>query len=124
MNESTEVIRNSASEPLRVWLEPWVEEILIPPGSEFRFVGVGEQPGQLLVEELDDRRIVYSWPTSRLTIYHGEEIVWRDFGTPVPLVPDGMSMSEFSDLMFRTQEAPNESRSSPWWQFWRSRKPS
>lgn len=122
MNESIDVIRNSASDPLRVWLEPWVEEILIPPGAEFRFVG--EQPGQLLVEESDGRRIVYSWPTSRLTVYHGEEIVWRDFGIAVPPIPDGMAMSEFSDLMSRSREALNESKSGPWWKFWRSRKPS
>lgn len=120
MIESIKVIRNSASEPLGVWLEPWVEEVLIPPDSEFRFVGVGEQPGELQVEELKDRRIVYSWPTSRLTIYHGEEIVWKGFGSPVPPIPDGMSMSEFVGLMSGLRKVPKQPKPMPWWKFWRS----
>jgi len=103
-----------------VWLEPWVEEILIPPGAEFRFVGVGEQPGELQIEESDGRRIVYSWPTSCLTVYQGKEIVWKDFGSLVPPIPEGMSMPNFVRLMPRSREVPNDPEPAPWWKFRRS----
>ncbi len=119
MHESTKTISNTGAEPLRVWLEPWAEEVAIPPGGTFRFHGVGEEPGEIEVEQRDQGFfILYSWPSSRLTIYHEDKVVWEDFGVAVPPVPEGMTMSSFAKMLFHSQESPQQSKPKPWWMFW------
>ena len=115
--ESTKEILNTEPDPLRVWLEPWVEEVVIPPGVAFRFVGLGEQPGELQIERQDKRLVLCSWASSRLTVYHGNEVVWNDVGMPVPPVPDGMSTASFVKQIFHARNPPKR---APCWQFWKS----
>lgn len=118
MHESTKTISNTGAEPLRVWLEPWAEEVPIPPGETFRFLGVGEQPGELELEQQNQDMILYSWSSSRLTVYRNDEVVWEDFGLPVPAVPEGMAMSSFVKSVFHPQESPEQSKPKSWWRFW------
>jgi len=107
VHETIRLLTNSADVPLFVWIEPWAEEIQIPTGHTYKFVGSGTEKGELEVENRDHVAIVYGWPTSTLTVFDGDTTIWET-DNPVPPVPSGVSVKSFVKQLFhspRNEEA-------------------
>ena len=92
-------IVNDADAALPVWIEPWAEEVQVPPHETFTFVAVGSQPGELKVEQSDSRAVVYGWPSSTLSVFHENQLVWQ-VDLAVPDIPEGMSTQSFVRALF------------------------
>ena len=71
---------------MRMWLEPWGDEISLATGKTVELEATGPAGGCLMVEQTSECIIVYGWPGSILKIFDGEVLV-RDLSIPAPGTP-------------------------------------
>ena len=107
-HEHRREITNDNDGPLPIWIEPWAEEVQIPPRETFTFVARGDQPGELEFEETNSGIVLYGWPSSTLSVFHENKLVWQ-IDLAVPDIPAGMSMRSFVDAMFVDKKAKPDS---------------
>jgi hypothetical protein len=62
MQETVVHIFNSKEEPVDVWFEPWASALLLKPNAQFRLVARSEREGELQIDYLPGRIMVYGWP--------------------------------------------------------------
>jgi hypothetical protein len=98
MYEIVETIRNDDAADCSVVIEPWGMPLLLPPGRAFKLVARAPGDGELEIVRKDGAVVVYAWPGSTVDVFDGVQLVER-FPTPVPMVPSGMSVKGFLDLM-------------------------
>ena len=100
--ESSIHIRNSSEGTLTFHLEPWGEQIEMPPGARFVITAEAEQHGSFEVEHGENEIVVWAWPSAVVKVFcEGEEIgVAAGVERPaVPPVPEGQSVSSFLHSM-------------------------
>jgi hypothetical protein len=68
-------IRNSRSEDLSIYIEPWGDELLIAADAICEIASDGPSDGFLEVESAEDRLTVYGWPGSTLSVYQDGQLV-------------------------------------------------
>ena len=119
MTEAVETVDNNGSAPLQVWVEPWAEGLIIPPGGQLTFSGASELPGGLEVERSAQGVVVYAWAGSTMVVRNGDTII-RTYDIPVPGIPAAMSMKGFVRMMFgeATSSTTALAPPKPWWRFW------
>jgi hypothetical protein len=100
-------IRNNTANPLRVWLEPWCEEVLVPVGSSIELRAEGIDVGKLEIEENKDATVVFGWPTSRLKIFLEGQQIWESYAD-VPPVPKGSIKTFVKDLFWKHTGPPTQ----------------
>jgi hypothetical protein len=83
----TLVNRFPASVQLHV--EPWGEQVLLPPDQPYEVIATGPAPSCLRVELEPTRVVVSGWPGSTLTVVKdGQAII--ECSIPVPAIPKGV----------------------------------
>lgn len=112
MYKVTHHITNETNQPLDVWVEPWDDGFSLSPHAQVRLVSQSAIEGDLQIEYLPNRVMIYGWPDCTLQVYSflTSELI-RDFSTPFPSIPSGLSMKEFITLLFGHPSPPNESKS-------------
>jgi len=79
-------IRNPLAERVTLCIEPWANELFIPPGDTYLVTFEGPE-GQFPAVEWGERRItVYGWSGSVASIFRGEEKL-LSCEVPVPSMP-------------------------------------
>src|SRR5260221_8971941 len=79
-------VQNSSRSSRKLWIEPWGDEISMPPGVTFSIVAKGPVGDCLEVAIGDSELVVYGWPQSTLAIFQAGELV-REYQTPAPSTP-------------------------------------
>jgi hypothetical protein len=79
-------IQNSQDRALRLYLEPWGEELSIPPTVTYKVEARGPEGDFLQIEVVEGGVAVYGWPGSIVSIFHNEKVV-AECGVPVPGTP-------------------------------------
>jgi hypothetical protein len=62
-------IENSRNKEMSFYLEPWGEEIPMPPGCTFQIIAEAIQQGEMEVQYEEDRITVRGWSSSILKVY-------------------------------------------------------
>jgi hypothetical protein len=79
-------ITNSYKDDLKLFIEPWGEELLIPPNLTYAIIAEGPF-GDCLELEFGDRTIiVYGWPGSAVSVFDGSKRLC-DCRVPAPSTP-------------------------------------
>ena len=100
MNFSAEIeIENSCAYSRKLILEPWGEELKIPPGEKFLCRAIADQKGDFEIEEKNDEIIVYVWSGATVKVFCQGIEIGGDRPT-VPEVPEGFNTSIFLEFMF------------------------
>ena len=68
---------NAMSTPKRIWVEPWAEELTLPPGIGWRFVCDAVSLDPIPVEFHEDSIVVYGLPKSIVRIFQDDRLVWE-----------------------------------------------
>lgn len=111
MYKVTHYITNETDQPLDVWMEPWGDGFTLSPHAHVRLVGQSEMEGDLHIEYLPNRVMIYGWPGCTLQVNsHPTDELIRDFSIPFPSIPSGLSMKEFITLLFGDPPPPAESK--------------
>jgi len=123
MSEASETITNSGQEPLAVWIEPWADRLVVPPGEAIVIAGSSQLDGRFEVDRTGAGIVVYGWAGCTAVVRSGDTVI-RTFDIPVPGIPSGMSMKDFVGVMFgepaggvATREAASRPK-KPWWRPW------
>ncbi len=96
--ESSIHVTNSSGSTAIFHLEPWGEQIEMPPGAEFVIAAEAKQRGSFEVEHGGSEITVWAWPSAVVRVFcEGEEIgaVSEISRSAVPAVPEGRSVSSF-----------------------------
>ena len=99
MGEETTTVANDGLDPVELWIEPWAESIVVPPGKQLRISGRSDQDGAFEVKWTASGVVVYGWPGSTITVYDGN-VVMRVCDIPVPEIPSGTSVKGFVSAVF------------------------
>lgn len=89
-------LRNDLGREIAFVLEPWGETFPMAPGEVFEVVPEGD----LDIDWAEARITVYASPGSAARLFCRD----RELGGPrlrVPSIPQGMTMREFVEMMFR-----------------------
>jgi hypothetical protein len=79
-------VRNDHPFAVQFSLEPWAEEVTMPPNGIFEIIAKGPH-GDFLEVMLGDHRItVYGWSGSVASVFNGREMV-LDCQIPAPRTP-------------------------------------
>lgn len=70
-------LSNRTDEPLRLWVEPWAEELVIPPGITWRVVCDAPRPEPIPVEVHREFIVVHGVTQSLVRIYLGQQLLWE-----------------------------------------------
>jgi hypothetical protein len=97
MHTDSQTIRNDRDVPLAVWLEPWAEELQIPPGKSAVFTAHSEIEGALEVEG-HAPLTVFGWSGSELVVEIDGEVVWRSYAPAFALAP-GRSLKDYLGIV-------------------------
>ena len=77
-------------------------------GATFRIVAEGSAAGVPEIEMYDDTLVVWGWPGSVFSVFHdGLELGGHGPRTPVPEVPEGMTVSQFLKGILGREGRPN-----------------
>jgi hypothetical protein len=79
-------VSNFHSEPVTLCLEPWADEIIIPPKVNYVIKAEGPAGGYLEVAYGASRITVYGWSGSILFVFSNEELL-LGCRIPAPLTP-------------------------------------
>ena len=109
MFEDTQVIRNTGTAPIKVYLEPWASEYVLSAGESLRFVGQSEQEGKFEIADHGEIVGVYCWPGSSIQVFNGDELLddWPVLFDTGP--PSEMSMRSFIESAFGGPGGPYRS---------------
>ena len=79
-------LRNSHRGILRLFVEPWGEELLMPPNVTYQIVAEGPQ-GDSLELDIGERSVtVYGWPGAIASVFDGGKLLC-ECSVPAPLTP-------------------------------------
>lgn len=70
-----------------IWMEPWGEELAVPPGVTWRLVSIDVPPAMIAIEFHPEGTAVYGIRGAMMRLYAGEEVVWESlepFDPPDP----------------------------------------
>jgi hypothetical protein len=79
-------IRNLFAEPVTLCLEPWGDELSVPPKASYVIVAEGPGGAHLQVEYGEGRISVYGWSGSTLSVFENDKLL-RELKIPVPRTP-------------------------------------
>jgi hypothetical protein len=79
-------VQNSSSNSKKLWVEPWGDTVLIPPGVTLEIVAKGPTGDCLEVESGDADIAIYGWTGSTLAIFQSGERI-REYLIPPPPTP-------------------------------------
>ena len=110
-----------ADRALQLWFEPWAEGLTLPAGSAVELHANSRVAGQLQVEEVGERTVVFGWGGSTLRVMMDGRIAL----TFDQQAPDFFDREAFN-LLFAPRparsaprpEQPAAGKARPWWQFW------
>ena len=87
-------LANGGHRPVTVYLEPWGEQIILPPDGRFEVKAVGPEGEFLELVWGDDEVTIYGWSWSTISILSEGKEVAGFSGIPAPPLP-GCSEAEF-----------------------------
>lgn len=79
-------VSNFYSEPIILSLEPWANELSIPPKVTFEIVAEGPEGDNFEVAYEELRITAYGWSGSVLSVFHEGQLL-LGCNIPVPLTP-------------------------------------
>jgi predicted SnoaL-like aldol condensation-catalyzing enzyme len=79
-------VSNSYSKPVTLCLEPWADELLIPPKVSFEIVAEGPEGDYLQVVHEESRTTVYGWSGSVLSVFRDGQLL-LECDVPAPRTP-------------------------------------
>ena len=79
-------IRNEHQDAIKLVIEPWAEEIAMPPGSVYEVVFQGPKADCIEISSDDARLVVWGWSGSIFAVFEDGELL-RGSTIPVPPVP-------------------------------------
>jgi hypothetical protein len=79
-------VRNNHPYAVQFSLEPWADEVSMPPNGIFEIIATGPQGDCLEVMLGNDRITVYGWSGSVASVFNGREKVF-DCQIPAPRLP-------------------------------------
>lgn len=101
MFEDRRTIANSADKSLTVWIEPWGQDLQVPPGQSLDLVARSPSEGRLEVVNGVEEVAVYAWPDATIQAFcQGELIYDMNITFPSAALPAGMSARSFVEFMF------------------------
>lgn len=110
MFEDRRTITNSAKESLTVWIEPWGQDLQVPPGQNLEVVAQSLSEGRLEIADVDEGIAVYAWPGATIQAFcQGERIYDANTTFPAEALPAGMSTRGFIEFMFGGPGGPVQS---------------
>jgi len=80
------VIRNLRAQTVKMYLEPWGDELPLVPGVTYQIQARGPATHSLELDLIEEGIVVHSWTGSLLTVFSGSRIV-RDCRPRVPSLP-------------------------------------
>ncbi len=103
-------LRNTQQVPLRVWFEPWCEEIWIEPNCAVELNATGEDEGQLEVEYDGGVAVVFGWPSSSLQAVQDGQTIWESYFPHPPIPKEATSKSFIKGLFWAPPEQEKKSQ--------------
>jgi hypothetical protein len=79
-------LRNDHTSAIILCVEPWANELLIPPGRYYVVVAEGPMGWTLGVSSSDGRITVFGWPGSVLSVFAGRTEI-LSCSQPMPDIP-------------------------------------
>jgi hypothetical protein len=79
-------VSNFYSEPVTLCLEPWADELSIPPKVSFEIVAEGPEGDYLEVAYEELRITAYGWSGSILSVFH-DGMLLLECNIPAPRTP-------------------------------------
>ena len=82
MNDGSRVVLelyNNTDQPRRIWMEPWGEELFLPPNVTWHLVCDGPEPKPISIEFHEDSIAIHGLPKSMVRIYCDNELIWECF---------------------------------------------
>lgn len=76
-------LSNRTAHPLRVWIEPWAEELFLDPDQTWLVVCDSPRPEPIPVEVHDDSIMIYGVSQSTISVFCGKDLVWECY-PPLP----------------------------------------
>jgi hypothetical protein len=95
-------VTNVSGKEIIFHLEPWGEQIRMPPGETFTVSGDAEEEGSFEVEYGEGEIIVWAWPSAIAKVFcNGKELggLAGKERPSVPAMPAGKSVSSFLRFM-------------------------
>jgi hypothetical protein len=121
MHEHVVRLRAPADRQLFLWFEPWAEGLAFPANMEIALHGISPLPGELELDETEERTAVYGWSGSTLRVIVDGEVV-SAFDQAVPDVLSRLSTKETTTMLFGAPPVPDAVErapaKAPWWRFW------
>lgn len=119
MYEHAVTLQAPVDRELRLWIEPWCDELAFAPGTVIELHGQSPLEGELVVEATGEYTVVFGWPGSVLWIEEGGALL-RSYTLPVP---DCLT-KDLLQAVFGTTPAvsptmpPATPPRLPWWRRW------
>jgi hypothetical protein len=123
MFTDTQIVTNSGSEPLTIWLEPVAQDYQLSPGKSLTFVGTSAQQGRYEVVDYGNKIGIYDWPGAATDVFDGDTLIdtvpsFRDDNPP-----SGISIRQFVENVFGGPGGVGEHlterrQKRSWWKFW------
>ena len=74
---------NPADHPLRVWIEPWAEEVAITAGERWHIICDSPECCPITID-IDDGCVVFYGPSkSTVRVFRGKDLAWECYA-PAP----------------------------------------
>ncbi len=72
---------NERDDPLKLWIEPWCEELELPQGASWRMTGIGVDTRTCMVtiEFHDEVVVIHGVPEALMRLYADEKLIWECF---------------------------------------------
>jgi len=70
-------IGNQKETPLKLWIEPWVEEFELPPGTEVEVRLSGNAESRVEVEYHQDAILVFGFYGSFASVFRDGKLIWE-----------------------------------------------
>ena len=77
MNHDLFELHNDCPDPLRVWIEPWGQELFIHPGMTWRLVGSQHLHPKVAVTYQRSSLSIHVSPEASIKWMEGERLVWE-----------------------------------------------
>jgi hypothetical protein len=103
--QSSVNITNASRREVMFHLEPWGEQMRMPPGETFTVFAEAEEEGSFEVEYGEGEIIVWAWSSAIAKVFcNGEELgLTEKERRPVPPMPAGKSVSSVMRFILGTE---------------------
>jgi hypothetical protein len=107
--EDIQVVRNRATVPLKLWVEPWAAEYELPVGESLTVVGQSEQDGQIEIAEYDRGVATYGWAGASIIVRKGDAVIDELPVWSHDWVPSGGSIRDLVEALGGPGDTPGHS---------------